>query len=250
MTEACFRLKTPPRHALIVGASGGIGQAMARCLLECPEVERVVGTTRGSHEAVGHPKMVWERLDLEDEASIAALAQNLEGTAPFSMIVVASGILHGPELSPERSFKKIDASALSKLLAVNAVGPALVAKHLLGRLERNHRSIFACLGARVGSIGDNRAGGWYSYRASKAALVMTIKTLSIEMRRTHPEAIALALHPGTVRSALSAPFVRPNSPRKTFSPRQSAEKLLGVMDGAGSEQSGQHLAYDGSVIEP
>lgn len=250
MSDVALTLRHPPQHALVVGASGGIGQAIARRLIEHPEVERVVGTTRSLEVARAHPKMEWRQLDLVAQESIAALAKSRVGAPPFSMIVVASGILHGADLSPERSYRQIEERALSKLFAVNAVGPALVAKHLIGHLDRNHRSIFACLGARIGSIGDNRAGGWYGYRASKAALVMTVKTLSIEMRRTHPEAIALTLHPGTVRSALSAPFVRPNSARKTFSAQESADKLLRVMDQATQPQSGEHLAYDGSRIEP
>lgn len=240
----------PPKHALIIGASGGIGQAMTAALLEEACVERVVGISRNAERITPHPKLLRVSMDLENESSIQEVAQGLADTPRFSWIVVAAGFLHDQDVFPERSYKEIKGSAMTKLFAINAVGPAMVARHFVPLLEPSQRSVFAALGARVGSIEDNRAGGWFSYRASKAALVMIMKTLSIELGRTLPKAIALTLHPGTVRTSLSAPFVGPKSKRPCFSPEHSAAQLLRVIDQATLEQSGEHLAYDGSRIVP
>lgn len=236
-------------HAVVVGARGGIGSAIVQELQACPGMKSILCTARCPMESESGGKLSWMPMDLEDEASIQRVAQVASQRSPLSLVFVASGILHGDGFFPERALKEIQAKALERLLRVNTVGPALVAKHFVPLMPKRERGVFACLGARVGSIGDNRAGGWFAYRASKAALVMMVKTLSIELRRTHPELIALALHPGTVRSDLSAPFVGPNSKRVTFSSEQSAKMLLQVVSGALIEQSGSHLAYDGSSIE-
>lgn len=243
-------LEHPPAHALIIGASGGIGQAMLGVLLGEDSVVRVVATARDAQALAPHPKLQRLSLNLEEESSIKDAAQSLAESPRFSLIVVASGFLHDQEVFPERSYKEIKGASMAKLFAVNAVGPAMAARYLVPLLEPASRSVFACLGARVGSIEDNRAGGWFSYRASKAALVMIVKTLSIELARTRPKAIALTLHPGTVRTSLSSPFVGPKSKRPSFSPEHSANLLLRVMDQAQTEQSGEHLAYDGSRILP
>lgn len=234
-------------NVLVVGASGGIGQAIALGLAAREEVGSVVCSTRGQALGFEHPKVSHIALDFDREESLAQAAAALASQP--SLIVVATGMLHGPQIFPERALKELDAQAFSRLLFVNTVGPALLAKHFVPLLSKTSPSTLAFLGARVGSIADNRAGGWYSYRTSKAALVMFVKTLSIELRRTHPQACALCLHPGTVRSELSAPFVRPNSKRKTFSPEECAGKLLGVLDGVSPEQSGMHLDYAGIPIE-
>lgn len=238
------------RCALIVGASGGIGDAIVRRLLEGPKFDRIVCTGRRCEGGVKHQNVVWMKMDLQDESSIEQVVQAFEPELRFELVVVATGILHQKGVFPERSFHEMSAASLNTVLQVNCIGPALVAKYFVPKLVENERSLFVCLGARIGSISDNRAGGWYAYRASKAALVMVLKTLAIELRRTHPKAIVAALHPGTVRSALSAPFVREGSRRVTFSAQESAAKLLSVIESLAPEHSGMHLAYDGRPIEP
>lgn len=236
-------------QVLVVGASGGIGQALAQGMAERPQVSSVLCSTRGRALSFEHPKLRQITLDFDEESSLAQVASELSQAEPPSTIVVATGILHEEEIFPERSLKELDAEALCRLLFVNTVGPALIAKHFVPLLSKKRPSVIAFLGARVGSISDNRAGGWYSYRASKAALVMFVKTLSIELRRTHPLASALCLHPGTVRSALSAPFVGPSSKRKCFTPQECAAKLIEVMDRTSPAQSGLHLDYAGREIQ-
>lgn len=233
---------------MVVGASGGIGQALAQTLAMRQEVSTVWCTSRSTRSSFSHPKAKWISLNLEDELSLARAATQVAQADLPSMILVATGILHGQGVFPERALKEINAQALAKVLQVNTVGPALLAKHFVPLLPKDVPSVLAFLGARVGSVSDNRAGGWYAYRASKAALVMIVKTLSIELRRTHPLASALCLHPGTVRSPLSAPFVGPKSKRKCFSPQECAEKLISVLETVGPEQSGMHLDHAGLEI--
>ena len=144
--------------------------------------------------------------------------------------------------------RALDAASLAALFATNAIGPALVAKHLLPLTPRDRSSLFAALSARVGSIGDNRLGGWYGYRASKAALNMMIRNLAIEQRRTRPLSVCVALHPGTVQTALSAPFQASVRPERLFTPAHSAEALMRVMECLGPEDSGGFFAWDGAAI--
>ena len=186
-------------------------------------------------------------LDLEDEASIAAAAGRIaDGPAP-AVIFVATGILHHGE-APERSFRAMTAEHMLRDYRVNTVGPALVAKHFLPLLPRDRRAVFAALSARVGSIGDNRLGGWHSYRASKAALNMIVRNLAIEMARSHPHAIVAGLHPGTVSTGLSEPFQKGVSPEALFTPAVSAGYLLGVLDSLTPSDSGGVFAWDGARI--
>jgi NAD(P)-dependent dehydrogenase (short-subunit alcohol dehydrogenase family) len=163
-------------------------------------------------------------------------------------VIVATGLLHADGVTPERSNAALDPRQLMRLFAINAVGPALIAKHVLPLLPRGERSVFAALSARVGSIGDNRLGGWHSYRASKAALNMLIRTLAIELERTRPQAILVGLHPGTVDTELSKPFQRGVPEGRLFTPDQSAERLLAVVDGLEPEDSGGVFAWDGQRI--
>jgi NAD(P)-dependent dehydrogenase (short-subunit alcohol dehydrogenase family) len=149
---------------------------------------------------------------------------------------------------PERSLRDLDAARLARSFMINAIAPALVAKHVLPRLPRDRRAVFAVLGARVGSIGDNRTGGWHGYRASKAALVMLVKTLSFELRRTHPHAVCVALHPGTVDTAMSKPFQGNVAAEKLFTPGFAAERLVAVADSLTPDDSGGHFAWDGARL--
>jgi NAD(P)-dependent dehydrogenase (short-subunit alcohol dehydrogenase family) len=157
-------------------------------------------------------------------------------------------MLHDELQRPERSMRELDADKLARSFLINTIAPALVAKHVLPRLPRDRRAVFAVLGARVGSIGDNRTGGWHGYRASKAALVMLVKTLSIELKRTHPQAICVALHPGTVDTPMSKPFQGNVAPEKLFTPEFSAERLIAVADVLTPADSGGHFAWNGARI--
>lgn len=230
------------RLALVIGASGGIGRALADALVERGGHDQVVALSRRQPEGWSGVHMP---LDLTDEAMIAAAADRLRALGVPTTVIVASGILHEGAIQPEKSYRTLSAETLQRLFAVNSIGPALVAKHLLPKMPRGERSVFAVLSARVGSIGDNRLGGWYGYRASKAALNMMVKSLAIEHRRSHPQAICVALHPGTVATSLSGPFARS---RDTLTPAQSAEAVLKVLDGLAPEQSGGFFAWDGQPI--
>lgn len=225
------------RRAIVIGSSGGIGRAMADCLDASGVAVRRLSRSGGT-------------IDLTDEASIAQAAQGAAADAPYDLILVATGLLHGDGLTPEKSLRDLTGDRLLHSFAVNAVGPALVAKHFLPLLPQRGRAVFACLSARVGSISDNRSGGWYGYRASKAALNMLVKTIAIEARRARPGAICVALHPGTVDTRLSKPFQRGVPAERLFAPDFSAELLLDVLDGLVPEDSGWCFAWDGARIAP
>ncbi|ANU07911.1 SDR family NAD(P)-dependent oxidoreductase [Paraurantiacibacter namhicola] len=224
-------------RAAVIGASGGIGAALCDAL-EARGCE-VVRFNRSGENAI----------DLSDEASIAAAADGMRDSPP-DLVLVASGVLHVEGAGPEKSFRDLSPDQLAAYFAINAAGPALVAKHFLPLFPRDSRAAFAAIGARVGSITDNGLGGWYGYRASKAALAMLVKTLSIELGRTHKQALCVALHPGTVDTKLSEPFQGNVPEGKLFTPEKSAGAMLDVLDGLGPQDSGGHFAWDGQRIAP
>lgn len=188
-------------------------------------------------------------IDVTAEESIEKAAQHTSRDGPLDLVLVTSGILHdGEALQPEKSMRELDADKLQQVYAINAIGPALAAKHFLPRLRRDHKSVFAALSARVGSITDNRLGGWAAYRASKAALNMLIKTLAIEHARRMPRSIVVSLHPGTVATRLSKPFSRRVPERQVQMPLDAASNLLRVIDGLTPGDSGGFFAWDGSSI--
>ena len=213
--------------AIVIGASGGIGEALCEAL------------ARRGAELVRLSRREGQ-LDLEEAASIEAAARRLEAQAPFDRIIVATGVLHDQQLAPERNLRDLDAGRLARIMAVNAIGPALVARSFLPLLASD--GAFAAISARVGSISDNRLGGWYGYRASKAALNQLIRTAAIELSRSRPEALCVTLHPGTVDTAMSKPFQRGVAPGKLFEPGFAAERLLDVLDQLRPEDSG--FCYD------
>lgn len=229
-----------PLRALVFGAGGGLGAAFAAELSSHPRVERVYSAARRAAPP-------WQ-FTLQDEASIAAVVAAAAAEGPLDLVLVATGVLHGSQLRPEKSWRSLDAAALAEAFAVNATGPALIAKHALGHLRRDAKSVFACLSARVGSIEDNRLGGWHAYRASKAALNMLVRTCAVELRQRNPGALCVALHPGTVDTALSKPFQNAVDPAKLFTPAQSARALLGVLDRLTPADSGRLWAWDGQPI--
>jgi len=221
-------------RALVIGARGAIGSAFVRQLQADSRCSSLVALHRASVPA----------LDYTQEDSIADAAAALRSDSPFHLVLVATGVLHGPALAPEKRLADLDGAALAALFRTNTIGPTLVLRHFAPLLDRQ-RSLLGVLSAKVGSIGDNRLGGWYGYRASKAALNMLLKTAAIEMRRTHPGAVLAALHPGTVRSALSRPFRGDQIGRE---PAQAAAELLAVLDGLQAEDSGAFVAYSGERL--
>lgn len=229
-------------RAAVIGASGGVGGALVSALRAAPDA-RVVAMSRRRPEGVDAAD--WRPIDITDEATIADAAKDL---GPLDLVIVATGLLHADGIRPEKAWRDLDARALETLFRVNAIGPALVAKHFLPLLRRDRKAVFAALSARVGSIGDNRLGGWYGYRASKAALNMTIRGLSVELARRNDKAICVGLHPGTVATPLSAPFRANLSDNQLKSPEDAAARLLSVIDGLSPADSGGVFAWDGARI--
>ena len=226
------------KSAVVVGASGGIGAALVAALAE--EGVAVRGFARSIEGA--------DRIDLLDEDSIAAAAASLAG-AP-DLVFVATGLLHDGDRGPEKSMAALDPAWLARQYAVNAIGPALVAKYFLPRMPKTGRCVFAALSARVGSISDNRLGGWYGYRAAKAALNQLIRTIAVEERRRNDRSIVVGLHPGTVATALSKPFQAGVRADQLFTPDRAAVQLLDVIDGLKAPDSGKLFGWDGAEIAP
>lgn len=236
-----------PRLAVVVGASGGIGRAFIDELRNEPGWAKVVGVGRRRPEDwPDDPRLPFLVADPLDEQALADLASALSKLGAPGLVLIATGLLHEPGLMPEKAMKTVTAASLSRLFEVNAVLPALVCKHLAPLLPRDERSVIAALSARVGSIGDNRLGGWHAYRASKAALNMLIRCQAIELSRERPLAICAALHPGTVETPLSAPFARAS--RSIAAPREAAAKLLRVIHQLEAADSGGFFDYAGALI--
>lgn len=226
--------------AVIIGASGGIGGALEAALIEEGAFDIVHGFARSRGGA--------QYLDLLDEASIAAAAAHVAKGPPPTLVIVATGLLHAGEHGPEKALRDLDPDWLAQVYAVNAIGPALVAKHFLPIMPGSGRAVFAALSARVGSIGDNRMGGWHSYRASKAALNMLIRNLAIEERRRNDRAIVVTLHPGTVDTALSRPFLGNVQAGRLFDPERAALQLLDVIEGLKMPDSGKLFDFEGEEV--
>ena len=230
--------------ALVIGATGGIGRAMVERMVGGGAFESVWAVSRSGGEVAGAQALV---AALEDEGSLANAGERIGPGAAPTLVVVATGVLHDG-FQPERSLRQLDADHLLRDYRVNAVGPALAAKHLLALLPRDRRAVFAVLSARVGSISDNRLGGWHAYRASKAALNMILRNLAIEMARSHPHAVIAGLHPGTVDTGLSAPFQKGVAEGRLFTPDHSAERLLAVLSELTPADSGGVFAWDGARV--
>jgi NAD(P)-dependent dehydrogenase (short-subunit alcohol dehydrogenase family) len=236
-----------PMNACVIGASGGIGSAFVRLLAAAPNVAVVHAGARKQLPVCSNIKPF--PIDITDEPTIKAAAQMIAADGPLHLIIVTTGLLHdGDSLQPEKSYRTQTPEAYTRAFAVNTIGPALIAKHFLPLLPKQGRAVFACLSARVGSISDNRLGGWHAYRASKAALNMVIRNFAIELARSHPEALAVVLHPGTVETPLSKPFQRNVAEGKLFTPEYSATRLLSVIDALTPDDSGHLLAWDGQRI--
>jgi len=238
---------SPDANVAVIGASGGIGAAFCSSLARDESVGSVHALSR-SGASNGDERIQTCAIDLCDEVSIAVAADKVSKSAPLDLVIVASGMLHWRDIQPEKTLRDINADNMLDIFWVNCVGPALIAKHFLPKMRRDGKTVFTALSARVGSIEDNRLGGWVSYRASKAALNMTLKTLAIEHARRWPESIIATLHPGTVDTELSKPFSSRVDPERLFTPETSANHLLRVIDGLGSSDSGGFFAWEGSRI--
>ncbi len=221
--------------AVVFGAGGGIGGALVEVLRASDRFAHVVAFSRRSSPSI----------DLLEEASLEAAAVFAAGQGELRLVIDATGFLHDAGQGPEKTWRQLDAARLAKAFALNATGPALIMKHVLPRLPRQGKAVFATLSARVGSIGDNRIGGWYAYRASKAALNQLVRTAAIELGRRAPEALCLALHPGTVATPLSAPFA---SGLMVHTPAAAARNLLAVIDVLGAEATGGFYDWRGQSV--
>jgi NAD(P)-dependent dehydrogenase (short-subunit alcohol dehydrogenase family) len=247
------------RTALVQGASRGLGLAFVEALLARPDVDRVVATSREPEasedltrlRAEHGDALVTTRLDVADEGSIAEAAEEVKTRSgpQLHWLINCAGLLHrGRSVRPEKKLEDVDPKRLHEIFEVNAYGPLLVAKHFLAFLRHEDRAVLANVSARVGSIEDNRLGGWYGYRASKAAQNMFTRTLALETARRAPRLICLALHPGTVETELSRPFRRNVPTERLFDPQRAAAQLLQVMDAASEADNGRFLTWDGRSI--
>lgn len=234
-------------RAVVIGAGGGIGAAVASQLAADDRCAALYAVSRAGTAGPEAAQPI--AADLTDPASLTAAAERIGADGPIDLIFIATGLLHrGAAVQPEKSWRAIRADAFEEVFAVNATGPMLALQALLPLVPRDRRALIGVVGARVGSIGDNRLGGWYGYRASKAALAMLLRTLAIELARTHPQLAALMLHPGTVDTALSQPFQR--GVANLLSPSESASAMLRVLDAASPDQSGQQRDWRGELVVP
>jgi NAD(P)-dependent dehydrogenase (short-subunit alcohol dehydrogenase family) len=237
-----------PSTAVVIGASGGVGRALCERLRADARYAQVLALGRATAHASGAIDIA---LDLTDEATIEAAAAQISRAVgdrggALRLVIDATGFLHGSGFEPEKTWRQIDAAHMAHAFAVNAIGPALLMKHVLPLLPRSGRSVFASLSAKVGSIGDNRLGGWYSYRASKAALNQLVHTAAIELARRQPQAICVSLHPGTVATRLSGPFSK--SGLQVQTPAQCAASVLTTLDGLREADSGGFFNHRGEAL--
>ncbi len=227
---------SPSGVAVVFGATGGIGGALVEAIQAAGFFSNVVALGRSTSPSI----------DLLDETSIERAVAFAAGKGELRLVINATGFLHDDHQAPEKSWRELNGVNLARSFALNAIGPALIMKHVLPRLPRSGKAVFATLSARVGSIGDNRLGGWYAYRASKAALNQLVRTAAVELARRSPDALCIALHPGTVATSLSAPFA--TTGLEVHSPAAAALHLLAVVDQLTSESSGGFFDWRGQVV--
>ena len=249
-------MTTQASTAVVVGASRGIGLAITKALLGNTQIERVFASYRQPASASELLTLTDERLncfqlDVTEAQGIRQLQQLIrrEEARP-DFVIHCAGILHEKGIRPEKALNQCDADALKRVFEVNSIGPLMLAKAMIPLMPRRRNAHFTVLSAMVGSIADNRLGGWYAYRASKAALNQYMRTLSIECRRTHPGLCITSIHPGTTDTELSRPFQANVKTGKLYTPGQSASRILRVVGQSTAEQSGQFVNWDGEPITP
>jgi NAD(P)-dependent dehydrogenase (short-subunit alcohol dehydrogenase family) len=244
-------------NALIVGANGGIGLGFVRKLLEDEGNAKIYATYR--HQQLASELKSLERqygdqiscleMDITDETKIEGVISSIQKEAEkLHLAINCAGILHEGALQPEKSLKQINSEHLLRYFQVNSIGAVLLAKHLLPLFRHSDRALLATLSAKLGSIGDNHLGGWYGYRASKAALNMFVRTIAIEYRRNNPNSIVVALHPGTTDTHLSQPFQKNVPKEKLFSIDRTVTQLLEVIENLNPKDSGQFFSWDGTPL--
>ncbi len=229
----------------VFGAGGGIGSALVGALSEAPNVHTVFAISRQGMNGAQCVAPV-RCIEYTDD-NIGALARDLP---ELDLVICALGLLHGEGFGPEKSRRELSLENMQRVFHVNTFLPTLIAKQMLPKMRRDSKTVFAALSARVGSISDNRLGGWYSYRASKAALNMMIRTLAIEHGRRFKQSAVIGLHPGTVDTSLSKPFQSNVAKGKLFDPDFSAARLLDVIEKVDPLDSGKIFAWDGQEIQP
>ena len=237
--------------AAVIGSTGGIGSAILDQLASSENLQDIYAFSRSGHDHSEYDdgRIIPEKLDFEDENSIKNAAKIIDGKLDF--VFIATGVLHGQGLEPEKAIKDLDPDQLSKSYAVNAIGPALIGKHFLPLMRDDRRAVFAALSARVGSISDNNdVGGWCAYRASKAGLNMILKNFSIEMGRKNKHLIITGLQPGTVDTRLSEPFQKFVKDDHLFAPEFAAKSLLKVLNDLSPDQSGRLFDWQGEKFAP
>ena len=245
-TPIFFKGKIIMKNILVIGANGAIGTAFIEQLRTVYPNALIHAYSRVNN-AVNCDNVVYHQIDYNSESEIELVASTFD---EIDLIIIATGMLHDNNTMPEKSLRELKIENLQKLFNVNTVIPALFLKHFAPKLNKTNKSVFAILSARVGSISDNRLGGWYSYRMSKSALNMLIKTTAIEIARSNKSAIIVGLHPGTVASQLSQPFQQHVPEGKLFTPEYSTERLIEVIQGLSCNNSGQIFAWDGQEIKP
>lgn len=230
-------------NVAIVGASGGLGNAFVEHFLTQDNVHKIHAFSR-SQSTFDHEKIVNHTIDITKEESVENAILSAGDDLFFDIVIIATGFLHGDDIAPEKSMRDLSMHSFEEVFAINTFGPAMCAKYFLPRLRRDRKTVFACLSARVGSISDNELGGWYAYRASKAALNMILKNAAIEMARRYKEACIIGLHPGTVDTSLSKPYQGQVKGPKLFTAEYSSACLLNIINHVTPEQSGKVLAWD------
>ena len=236
------------KNIVIIG-SGALGSALANNLA-LSQAGATISVFARNIVNFNSNNIVTYQIDYHDEKSVAQAAEIAAAKMKIDLVLVTTGILHDDKVEPEKSLNQLATEKFHHVFAINTFAPAIIAKYFIPKINRRERAIFAVLSARVGSISDNKLGGWYAYRASKAALNMIIKNIAIETKRTNKNAIIVALHPGTVDSYLSKPYQKHIAKNHVFTPEYAAEKLLSVLASLNAEQSGNIYAWDGEQIQP
>ena len=233
---------------IVVGARGGLGEAVVQLLLEQFNVVKVWATSR-QHLSFEDVRVQSIQMNLQDEASIASAAEEIRNDDVPNLLINCAGILHTESFGPEKTWRHLNFAVMQEVFQINAFAPVMLGKYFLPLFSRKDEGLFLSCSARVGSISDNQLGGWYSYRASKSAHNMFMKTLSLEARNRLAKCCIISYHPGTIDTELSKPFTRNYDPQKLFTPQAGAEYLWKVIQQVQVPDSGQFIAWDGQRIE-